>query len=101
MKPNDYDLRIIEIVSALRALAKQKQANLAALLKITQPEYSRIEKGQRALTVGHLHEICAYLQISVDQVIKIAEASLSLKFEKTPIPSLLMQLAVTLQQNEI
>lgn len=75
MKPNEFDLRIIQVICALRVRAKEKQANLASILQVSQPEYSRIEKGERALTIGHLNIICQYLNVSILQVLISAETN--------------------------
>lgn len=77
MKPTEFDLRIIDLVSTFRKLRNEKQNNLAALLNFTQPEYSRIERGARALTLGQLRKICDYLGLNVADLISIAEGSLN------------------------
>ena len=89
MKPTEFDLQVIEIICAFRKLKNEKQSNFASLLHITQPEYSRIEKGERALTVGHLQIICNYLGLSLSKFISIAEG-LSYKSNSTPDLMVLM-----------
>lgn len=101
MKPNPFDLRIIEIVGALRILAGEKQANLALQLHISQPEICKIERGQRALTLGHLQEICNYLHVSIVQVVDMANASLTMQFKETPLPVLLYQFCERIHKTEL
>jgi hypothetical protein len=84
MKPTPFDRRIIDILSAYRCMAREKQANLAGLLKITQPEYSRIEKGQRALSAGNVHTICTHLKLEVIDILTLAEITLHLDFDSSP-----------------
>src|SRR5689334_8419586 len=100
MKPNQFDLKVIEVVKSFRVLAGEKQANIASLLQITQPEYCRIEKGERALTIGHLHLICAHLKISLVQLIVFAEASFQIDCKTIPLSMILSKFIAMLEGKE-
>jgi transcriptional regulator with XRE-family HTH domain len=100
MKPNQFDLKVIEVVKSFRILAGEKQANLATLLQITQPEYCRIEKGERALTMGHLHLICSHLKISLVQLIVFAEAGFQVDSRTIPLSIVLAKFTRLLEGKE-
>ena len=72
MKPSQFDKTVIEIICVFRKRAREKQSNISSLLQITQPEYSKIENGTRALALGQLETICNYLNLSLEAVIRLA-----------------------------
>src|SRR5688500_3768941 len=73
MKPNNYDLIIIGLLTAFRKVSSEKQSNLADLLNINQSEYCRIERGERALTLGQIKIICQHLRVDLASLIKMAD----------------------------
>jgi transcriptional regulator with XRE-family HTH domain len=101
MKANEFDIRVADVLRAFRVLANEKQANLAKLIDVTQPEYSRIEKGERALTLGHLHIICKHLKISMAQVIFFAEATIKIDFQLTPLSVILSKFASLVEEKDL
>ena len=46
-----------------------QQADIAKLLKTTQPQYSRYETGERELPVRHLVTLADFYQVSADYIL--------------------------------
>lgn len=73
MKLSDFDLNVINVVTKLRVSKGLGQKNIAYLLHINQSTYSRIESGKKALTIGQLKLISTLFDLSLIEIIKLAE----------------------------
>ena len=57
-----------EILKELRIKNEKRQADIAALLGVTQTAYSRYERGVRSLPLTHLYTLCDYYHVSADYI---------------------------------
>ncbi len=62
-----------EILRDLREDHDLKQADVAKLLHTTQQVYSRYENGINEMPIRHLRTLCAYYQVSADEVLGLRE----------------------------
>ena len=53
----------------LREDCDLQQADIAKLLKTTQPQYSRYETGERELPIRHLVTLAEYYKVSADYIL--------------------------------
>jgi transcriptional regulator with XRE-family HTH domain len=97
MKPLEYDLKIIKIIKALRAPAILKQINLAHALDIDQSSYSRIERGDLAMTPGQLKIVANLLQTSHFQVLALADSTDNKEFKSTSLSEILIKTTLMLE----
>lgn len=64
------NLRIGELLSNIRSVAKVSQIKLAAILNTEQSAVSRIESGFQNLSLYELHTICNYFDIRADEFLR-------------------------------
>ncbi|WP_317899531.1 helix-turn-helix domain-containing protein [Aurantibacillus circumpalustris] len=83
MKPQEYDLRIVKVIKALRGTSFIKQINLANALNIDQSTYSRIEKGELSFSPGQLKIVAQALQTSHFQILTLADCDNIIDFNTT------------------
>lgn len=62
-----------EILRDLREDHDLKQADVAKLLHTTQQVYSRYENGINEMPIRHLRTLCAYYNVSADEVLGLKE----------------------------
>lgn len=62
-----------EVLRDLREDHDLKQADVAKLLHTTQQVYSRYENGINEMPIRHLRTLCAYYQVSADEVLGLKE----------------------------
>jgi DNA-binding XRE family transcriptional regulator len=67
-KVGEFDGEVINTIRKLRKQKGVKQSTLADLLQMTPANYSKIENGSRALTIGQLYLITLELNISLYEV---------------------------------
>lgn len=89
MKIYEYDLKVIMVVKALRNFYDLKQYELAEVLCLERSVYSKIEHGERALTIGELRRIAKHFKITVFEIFLIAEADVSIDFKKRSLEEIL------------
>lgn len=60
-------------IGDLRQDRNKTQDEIAKLLKTTQPQYSRYEKGNRDLPLEKLVFLCKYYNVSADYILRLPE----------------------------
>ena len=94
MKPDAFEKSSVYILRAFRILRAVKQERLAEeALATSGSNYNKIEKCQRALKVGELRKITAYLSLNFEQILAFAEADAKIKFKEKSIKTILSQLS--------
>ena len=63
MRCDEKDLKILKAIKAMRMARFVKQSTMAEALGINQTQYSRIEAGQRSLTLRHIRIISETLKV--------------------------------------
>jgi|JI8StandDraft_1071087.scaffolds.fasta_scaffold89186_1 transcriptional regulator with XRE-family HTH domain len=63
MNCNEKDHKILKAIKAFRLARYVKQSTMAEALGINQTQYSRIEAGQRSLTLQHIRVISDTLKV--------------------------------------
>lgn len=63
MRCDEKDLKILKAIKALRMARYVKQSTMAEALGINQTQYSRIEAGQRSLTLHQIRVISDTLKV--------------------------------------
>ncbi len=58
-----------EILRELREDKDKTQAEIAAILKITRPQYHLYESGKRQFKIEHIKTLCKYYGVSADYVL--------------------------------
>lgn len=91
MKPNAYELRIMNAVKTLRKLKDLKLINIAFVLNTSESNYCKIENGRKALTLAQLEAIAVYFKTTVIQIIALGEADYNGKFELNPLSKILVE----------
>ncbi|MEO5912094.1 MAG: helix-turn-helix transcriptional regulator [Pelobium sp.] len=66
-----------ELIRIERLKKGWSQENMAFMLDISQPAYSKIESGQTTMTLPRLYEIAKFLEIDVNELIKGGQLSMS------------------------
>lgn len=77
MKPREFELNVIRAVRAIRLLKEEKQINIARALSMTDSNYCKIERGEKAITLEQLRIVSNYLKTSYLQILIIAESKLN------------------------
>ncbi len=62
-------MNYIERIKATREDMDITQKQIADYLEITQPQYSKYERGVNELPIKYLYKICLYLNISADYIL--------------------------------
>lgn len=58
-----------EILRDLREDKDKTQADIAAMLGITRPQYHLYESGKRQFKLEHIRQLCAYYGVSADYIL--------------------------------
>ncbi len=90
MKPNDFAIRVANIVEALRDLRGVKQVELANALSIDISNYSRVENGHRPFDVAELETVAKKLRTTVLQIILLADTSIWVNNQLQPLSKILL-----------
>ena len=78
MRHLEFDLQLSRTIKVIRELKGMKQINIAHALSMEQSTYSRIEKGEIAITPGQLEIISYELRISTSEILAITNADICL-----------------------
>lgn len=89
MKPNDFAIRVANIVEVLRDLRHVKQIELAKALGIDISNYSRVENGHRPFDIAELEIVAKKLRTSVLQIILLADTSVLVNNQIEPLSKIL------------
>jgi transcriptional regulator with XRE-family HTH domain len=73
MKPGNFELKIIKVVTALRKQKGLALLPVAACLNMSESYYWKIENGWKALSLEQLNTIANYYKTSVAQIILMAQ----------------------------
>lgn len=90
MKPNDFAIRVANIVEALRYLRGVKQVELANALGIDISNYSRVENGHRPFDIVELETVAKKLRTTVLQIILLADTSILVNNQIQPLSKILL-----------
>ena len=66
----------MDVASNIRKIRNERglsQEKIAEVLKTTQQQYSRYEKGENELPVRHVITLCKYYEISADWLLGLTE----------------------------
>ena len=74
MKPLNYDLKVVDIIKALRQSNNIKQMNFACDLNIDQSTYCRVEKGELALSSAQVKIAAHICKTNHIQVLTLADS---------------------------
>ena len=73
-------------LKALRMRANYKQEYLADILSISQPEYSKLENGQKKLSAENIQELCKLYEVTGEELLRtkvnLSAADLTNEFSK-------------------
>ena len=78
MRHLEFDLQLSRTIKIIRELKGIKQINIAHALSMEQSTYSRIEKGEIAITPGQLEIIASELKITSSEILAITNADIYL-----------------------
>ncbi len=90
MKPNDFAIKVANIVEALRDLRQVKQVELANALGIDISNYSRVENGHRPFDIAELEIVAKKLRTNVLQIILLADTSILVNNQLEPLSNILL-----------
>lgn len=74
MKPDQYNSLVAESIKAIRLINRKTQKEMAFILSMTQCNYSKIEKGEKYISVALLFRIAEQLNTNIYQILIFADA---------------------------
>lgn len=69
-----------------RTWSKQSGRTIAKAINVSAGYYSQIENGSRPVTIKHLEKICAFYNVTVDQLLSLAN-------EEVDVPTIIAAIA--------
>lgn len=79
MKPKEFELRVIKAVKANRIFKNQKQLNVAEALGMTDSNYCKIERGEKAITIEQLRIAANFLKTNYLHILFVAKKEVKKK----------------------
>lgn len=98
MKPKAFEQKVIKTIKTIREMKGLQHLPCAAALGMSECNYSKIEKGESAISIERLKILSEFLGISYHQVLAIAEGPDLLNSTFNPISKLLVEYALKLEK---
>ena len=98
MKPEALELKVIHVVKTLRLLKHQKQYEFAEALGMKECNYSKIEKGRKAISLDRLKTLSEHLKIPYHLILMLAEGLDLVNFKFNPLSKILVEYVLELEK---
>lgn len=97
MKPKAFEQKVIKTIKAIREMKGLQHLPWAAALGMSECNYSKIEKGESAISIEWLKILSEFLGVSYYQVLMLAEGPDLMDSKFNPLSKILVEYVLLLE----